>query len=145
MQTMTRSGFGDVPNDFEAGYDLQYTPVRQSWYVGYPVTGGGYESQNVCPNGLGASAVEYGTPAAARARIQRVHRRRMFGDAATDASMAATVALQTETAAAIRRDQLRTGLAVVSTLASVAMGIVIVTRAIRDGQRPLLGRRRGHR
>jgi hypothetical protein len=44
---------GDVPNDAEAAYDLQYTPVRQGWYVGYPVTGGGYESSNRCPNGLG--------------------------------------------------------------------------------------------
>lgn len=25
---------GDVPNDFEASVDLQYTPVRQGWYVG---------------------------------------------------------------------------------------------------------------
>lgn len=30
---------GDVPNDFEAAADLQYTPVRESWYYGTPVTG----------------------------------------------------------------------------------------------------------
>jgi hypothetical protein len=47
---------GDVPNDAEAAYDLQYTPVRQGWYVGYPVTGGGYESSNRCSNGFGEGA-----------------------------------------------------------------------------------------
>lgn len=32
------NGLGDVPNDFEAAVDLQYTPVRQGWYYGYPIT-----------------------------------------------------------------------------------------------------------
>jgi hypothetical protein len=48
-----RRSLGDVPNDFEAAIDLQYTPVRQGWYYGYPSTGGGYESVPRCPNGLG--------------------------------------------------------------------------------------------
>jgi hypothetical protein len=26
--------FVDIPNDFEAGGDLQYTPVREAWYYG---------------------------------------------------------------------------------------------------------------
>ena len=35
------TGFGEIPNDFDAVVDLQtYTPVRQGWYVGIPVTGG---------------------------------------------------------------------------------------------------------
>ena len=35
-------GLGDVPNDFEASRDLQYIPVRQGWYYGYPIDGRGY-------------------------------------------------------------------------------------------------------
>jgi hypothetical protein len=34
------NGFGDVPNDFEAGMDLCYTPVRQGWVYGRPVQTG---------------------------------------------------------------------------------------------------------
>ena len=34
------TGFGEIPNDFDAAIDLQtYTPVRQGWYVGIPVNG----------------------------------------------------------------------------------------------------------
>jgi hypothetical protein len=36
--------FGDVPNDFEASVDLQYTPVREGWYYG---------SQLGCSGGCG--------------------------------------------------------------------------------------------
>lgn len=32
-------GLGDVPNDFEAAIDLQYTPVREGWFYGVPVQG----------------------------------------------------------------------------------------------------------
>lgn len=31
------NGLGDVPNDFEAGPNMCYTPVWQSWYYGVPV------------------------------------------------------------------------------------------------------------
>jgi len=47
-------GFGDVPNDFEASVDLQYIPMRQGWYYGQPVNGGGYPDANLpLRNGLG--------------------------------------------------------------------------------------------
>lgn len=43
VNEMQRSvGLGDVPNDFEAASDLQYTPVRQGWYYGFPINGGRY-------------------------------------------------------------------------------------------------------
>lgn len=49
------NGLGDVPNDFEAAVDLQYTPVRQGWYYGYPVTNptppAGLGQPTTAPNG----------------------------------------------------------------------------------------------
>ena len=39
LQPQILGGFGDVPNDFEAGYDLQYTPVREGWYYGSQLGG----------------------------------------------------------------------------------------------------------
>lgn len=63
---------GDVPNDAEAAYDLQYTPVRQSWYVGYPVTGGGYQSRNNC--NLGADATSQSTAEMALAQLAKHQR-----------------------------------------------------------------------
>jgi len=38
QRSLNGAGLSDVPNDFEAAVDLQYTPVRQGWYYGYPVT-----------------------------------------------------------------------------------------------------------
>jgi hypothetical protein len=38
QRSLNGAMLGDVPNDFEAAVDLQYTPVRQGWYYGYPVT-----------------------------------------------------------------------------------------------------------
>lgn len=52
------NGLGDVPNDFEAGVDLCYTPVRQGWYYGVPVRTEG--------RGLGQGS---GTTAAAAAAV----------------------------------------------------------------------------
>lgn len=31
------NGLGDTPNDFEAAWNLQYTPVREGWYYGQPI------------------------------------------------------------------------------------------------------------
>lgn len=47
------TGLGDIPNDFEAYTDLQYYPVRQGWYYGYPIDGRGYPRMRVFPSGLG--------------------------------------------------------------------------------------------
>jgi hypothetical protein len=51
-------GFGDVPNDFEASVDLQYIPVRQAWYYGTPVNGGGYPDAGLPRKNLGDAASE---------------------------------------------------------------------------------------
>jgi len=53
QRSINGAGLGDIPNDFEAAIDLQYTPVRQGWYYGYPSTGGGYASVQRCPNSCG--------------------------------------------------------------------------------------------
>lgn len=42
MAKRRKLSLGDVPNDFEASVDLQYIPVRQAWYYGYPINGGSY-------------------------------------------------------------------------------------------------------
>ena len=65
------NGLGDLPNDFEAAVDLQYTPVRQGWYYGYPVTGGGYASVPRCGAraGLGEATPE---AAAALVRVEKL-------------------------------------------------------------------------
>ncbi len=47
-----RRQLGDVPNDFEASVDLQYIPVRQGWYYGYP-------AQNWTPSTV-SPTVQYG-------------------------------------------------------------------------------------
>lgn len=56
QRSINGAGLGDVPNDFEAAIDLQYTPVRQGWYYGYPSTGGGYASVQRCSRGGFADA-----------------------------------------------------------------------------------------
>jgi len=70
------SGLGDVPNDFEAGVDLCYTPVRQGWYYGCPITGVGRET------GLGqdaatAAAIAATTPGGQEALKSVVRAQRM--------------------------------------------------------------------
>ena len=52
-------GLGDVPNDFEASVDLQYIPVRQGWYYGNPVNGGGYPDAR--RKGLGDATTDAAT------------------------------------------------------------------------------------
>jgi len=61
---------GDIPNDFEASTDLQYIPVRQAWYYGYPVNGGGYPQ----PRQFGADAPISTADASELQRIAKLER-----------------------------------------------------------------------
>jgi len=61
---------GDIPNDFEASTDLQYIPVRQAWYYGYPVDGSGYPQ----PQQFGADAPISTADAAELQRIAKLER-----------------------------------------------------------------------
>lgn len=105
---------GDVPNDAEAAYDMQYTPVRQGWYVGYPVTGGGYQSRNSCSN-LGADA------------------------AATSSQSTAETAL----AQLAKHQRFQAAMQVIGTMSILAVASVAVAKAISESRsKSTLGRRR---
>lgn len=123
-------GLGDVPNDFEASVDLQYIPVRQAWYYGYPVNGSGYPDARLPKrNGLG---VAMDVDARGRARWRRYNG---LGDATSDAALQQLAKVE----------KLQTVLQVVSTLSIATVATLAVIRAIRSArgngraQHPFLG------
>jgi len=113
-------GLGDVPNDFEASVDLQYIPVRQGWYYGYPVDGSGYPD-----GGLGRTTTS----------VERRLRRRQFGQAAATAAAADPVAL----ASLAKMEKIQTVLQVVSTLSIATVATFALVKAVRSRGRQFSG------
>lgn len=111
-------GLGDVPNDFEASVDLQYIPVRQGWYYGYPVNGSGYPD-----GGLGRASTS----------VERRLCRRQFGQAAAAAGDPAALA------SLAKMEKIQTVLQVVSTLSIATVATLALVKAVRSRGRQFSG------
>jgi len=112
-------GLGDVPNDFEASVDLQYIPVRQGWYYGYPVDGSGYPDAR---NGLGQAG----------GRRRRGQLAQAAAVTSGDPAALATLA---------KMEGIQTFLQVISTLSIATVATLAVVRAVRSrkSREPFLG------